>query len=126
MEPEGPSARPEASTAGESAIEKRGIHVEGARLHVVSITEEDDEFTFILRTRLVEPSVPYELEVITGSSFQTPEPPVTTTEAASTLLFMTYPYIRELVANITGRSPYEPFTLPPLTKLPDPRVFDKQ
>jgi hypothetical protein len=95
-----------------------GIEVPGARLNILRIDETGDEYLVILQTQITEEaSVPYELLIVTGSSFEIPEG-VSTTDAASTLLFITYPYVREVIANITGRSPFQPFTLPPLTKLP--------
>jgi hypothetical protein len=38
----------------------------------------------------------------------------------STLLWMAYPYVREMVSTVSSRSPQGPFFLPPLTKMPDP------
>lgn len=87
-----------------------------------STEEEDDQFVFILRVEVVDPSVPYKLEVVTGARFDIPDPPVTASQAQATLLFVSYPYVRELVASITGRSPYQAYELPPLTRLPHPTV----
>lgn len=100
--------------------EPPGFEVDGARLHVLSLEEDtaEGEFVFVLQTTLVDPGSPYSLEVITGSRFTVPEPPVTAREAASTLLFISYPYVRELVASITSRSPFQVYRLPPLTKRP--------
>jgi hypothetical protein len=91
-----------------------------------STTEEDDEFVFILRLKVTDPTVPYSLEVVTGSRFEIPDPPVAVQQAEATLLFVSYPYVRELVASITGRSPYQAFELPPLTRLPHPTVTGEQ
>jgi preprotein translocase subunit SecB len=118
------SAAVEAADATEpasSANPDRRHEVPGVELDY-STTEEDDEFVFILRLKVTDPTVPYSLEVVTGSRFEIPDPPVVAQQAEPTLLFVSYPYVRELVASITGRSPYQAFALPPLTRLPHPTV----
>jgi hypothetical protein len=110
---------------GEQALESTRyfLEVEGARLEYVA-TIEGDEFVLIVHTLLNEPAAPYELELITGARYGTPDPPVSPDEAAGTLLFMAYPYIREAVFSITGRSPYQGFLLPALAKLPHPSITE--
>lgn len=97
-----------------------GIEVEGARLNILTIDVEEDEneFVFVLRTTLNDPASPYELSVVTGSRFTVPEPAMSTDDAASTLLFISYPYVREVVFSISSRSPFSGFRLPPLTRRP--------
>jgi hypothetical protein len=86
-------------------------------------TREDDEFVFFLDAELLDPTLPFTLQVLTGSRFEIHDAPDLTPEAANaTLLFMTYPYVRELISNITGRSPSPGVILPPLTRLPHPDV----
>lgn len=116
---------PGEESAGDDGVFRDGLEVEGARLeYAVSIQgeEPDTEFVLIVRTILEEPALPYELELLMGATYDTPEPAVTQDEVASTLLFMVYPYIREMVFSITGRSPYRAFQLPPFARLPHPRV----
>lgn len=117
---EGEGATDDAGAEVDSSRESSGIEVDGARLNVLSIDIDEDanEFVFVLETTVTDPTALYELSVVTGSRFTVPEPLVTTTEAASTLLFISYPYVRELVFSLTSRSPFSGFRLPPLTKRP--------
>jgi hypothetical protein len=97
-----------------------GIEVDGARLNILAIEvdEDENEFVFVLETTVTEVAAPYRLGIVTGSRFTVPEPPVSANEAASTLLFISYPYVRELVFSITSRSPFTGFRLPPFTRRP--------
>ncbi len=117
---EGEGATDDAGAGVDSGPPATGIEVDGARLNVLSIDidEDADEFVFVPETTVTDPAALYELSVVTGSRFTVPEPSVTTTEAASTLLFISYPYVRELVFSLTSRSPFSGFQLPPLTKRP--------
>lgn len=113
----------EAETEIEDAGPPRFIlDLEGARLEYVA-EEEGDEFVLVVQTWVTDAAAPFELYVITGARFDVPEPRVSADDAAGTLLFVTYPYIREVISSISGRSPYESFSLPPLTKLPHPSLF---
>ena len=109
-----------ASTAEGDAQPSAGIEVEGALLSILTIEvdEEESEFVFVLETTVTDPASPYEFVVVTGSRFTIPEPPVSTDDAASTLLFISYPYVRELIFSLTSRSPFTGFSLPPLTRRP--------
>lgn len=91
-----------------------------------TVTEEGEEFVLILQATLSDIALPYELDVVTGSRITIPDPPVSTTEALPTLLFLTYPYLRETVSNFTARSPYPATFLPPLTRLPHPSVIEAE
>lgn len=96
-----------------------GFEFGGARLNVLSnqVDEQENEFVFVLETTLAA-GLPFELSVVTGSRFTVPDPPVSPDDAAVTLLFITFPYLRELIFSVTSRSPFEGFQLPPLTKRP--------
>lgn len=97
------------------------VELEGVEVSYTT-DEQLDEFSLITRVRLTDPTAPYTFELVMGSRFTKPEPAVTVEEAAATLLFMSYPYVREMVSSITSRSPYRAFLIPPLTRLPHPRV----
>jgi hypothetical protein len=98
------------------------LELHGANLRYTA-TAEENEFVLLVHLLLTDPTAPYELNVVTGSRFTAPDdPPVALEEAETTLVFITYPYLREVVSNITSRSPYREFTLRPLTRLPHPRV----
>jgi hypothetical protein len=116
-----PAAGDQTGEGEDSKEDPLGLGIPGLELRY-STSEEDDEFVFVLRLELADPSEPYRLELVTGSRFDIPDPAVTVQQAEATLLFISYPYVRELVSNITGRTPYQQFELPPLTKLPHPRV----
>ena len=98
------------------------LELEDAELQY-SASREEDEFVLLARLTVNDPSAPYHVEVVTGSRFDVPDDPaVSIEEAEATLIFITYPYIREVVMNLTARSPYREFVLRPLTRLPHPRV----
>jgi hypothetical protein len=97
------------------------LELEGVSLRYWASVEESD-LVLILQTSITDPAAPYHLELVTGSRFDAPDPPVTVEAAAQTLIFISYPYVRETVANITMRSPYLAFQMPPLTRLPHPSV----
>ncbi len=97
------------------------LELEGVRLRF-SMFDNEDEFTLVVETKLTLEALPYRLRLLTGSRFAKPDPPVTAAAAIQTLLFVSYPYIRETVTSITSRSPYTRFDLPPLIRLPHPSV----
>lgn len=102
-----------------SEVELPGLNLR----YTASIDEDDGRFVLIMEATVADPSLPYMLTVVTGSRITRPEDSDVSPEAAAgTLVFMSYPYLREVISSITGRSPYPPFVLPPLTKLPHPRV----
>jgi hypothetical protein len=108
------------SAAVEGTLELDGVSL------FYSVTEEDEQFALILQTSLTDATSPYEMNIVTGSRYTLPDPPATTAEAAATLVFIAYPYVREIFTNITARSPYRAFMLPPLTRLPHPRVSTEE
>jgi len=127
--PSEPEDRPPAEDTEDDGVFRDALEVEGARIdYAVSIQGDgqDEEFVLIVHTVLHEPALPYELELLMGATYDTPEPSATESEAASTLLFMVYPYVRETIFSITGRSPYRAFQLPPLATLPHPRVTGQE
>src|SRR5579872_4865320 len=82
-----------------------------------------DEFVMRIEAKLDDDRFPFDLEISVGARFVVSEADELTAERAqSTLLFMVFPYLRETVWSITGRSPYPAYALPPLTRLPDAPV----
>lgn len=82
-----------------------------------------DEFVLRFDATLVDERLPFELTIRAGARFAVlDEPELTAERAESTLVFMAFPYLRESIWNLTGRSPYPPYALPPLTRLPDAPV----
>lgn len=113
----------DAPVAGTDTVEGE-LELEGATIHYW-LNQDEDEFVLVLQTTITDITVPYDLEVVTGSRFAVPDPPVTPHAAVQTLIFVSYPYVRETVSNITTRSPYAPFEMPPLIRLPHPKILDE-
>lgn len=119
-EPEADVSNSEDSEA--SLFDWKKLELDDAEL-MYSASREEDEFVLLARLTVNDPSAAYHVEVVTGSRFDVPDdPPVSIEEVEATLIFITYPYIREVVMNLTARSPYREFVLRPLTRLPHPRV----
>ena len=87
-----------------------------------TVTHEEGSLIAVIWTELADPTEPLHFEVVTGARFVPPEPPVPLDAIASTLLFIAFPYVREVVMNLTARTPFGTYLLPPLTKLPHPHV----
>lgn len=105
-----------------STLDWKRLELDDAEL-LYSASREEDEFVLLAQLTVKEPAAPYHVEVVTGSRFDVPDDPaVSIEEAEATLIFIAYPYIREVVMNLTARSPYREFVLRPLTRLPHPRV----
>jgi hypothetical protein len=82
----------------------------------------DDEFRLTIQVDLEE-GLPFHLMIRAGARFLvTDAPDLSPEEAQATLVFLAYPYLREAVANLTMRTPFPAYFLPPLIRLPDPSV----
>lgn len=81
-----------------------------------------DELHLYLDGLLDDPRLPFTLRFDVGARYSTEDEDLDAERAQPTLLWLVYPYLRELVSNVTGRSPLEPYYLPPLTRLPDPSL----
>src|SRR5688572_15935478 len=89
-----------------------------------SVEREDDNFMLFLNASLDEPTFPFTVDVVLGALFAVAdEPDLEPDDVEATLVFMAYPYLRELIASITARSPAPQYFLPPLGRLPHPSVF---
>jgi hypothetical protein len=103
------------------------LELEGLQLTYEGFDDVDvNEFVLFVEARLTQDKAPYDFEVVMGARFDKPEPPVNIEAAKATLLFMMYPYLRETISNITNRSPYGGFLVPPLAKLPHPQVTGEE
>jgi hypothetical protein len=88
-------------------------------------SRDGDEFLLLLWARIEAPRLPFRMFFDIGARFATNPQDQTTAEVARpTLIWLAYPFFRELVYNITSRSPLPPYSLPPLTRLPDPALQD--
>lgn len=66
----------------------------------------------------------FELHVTVGARFEIPDEDLEPDRAKPTLLWLCYPYLRELVASISGRSPLPPYYMPALTMMPDVEALE--
>lgn len=85
-----------------------------------STERREDQFLMFLAVRLEDPALPFNLFAAFGCEFDVTDMAITPERAEPTLVFMAYPYVREFVFNLTGRSPLPAYALPPLTRQPDP------
>src|SRR5438128_2706117 len=70
-----------------------------------SVTLEEDEFVLYLQAFIDDAAFPFKLDVLIGARFNAGDDQLPPDRAEKTLVWMSYPYLRELVASITGRSP---------------------
>jgi hypothetical protein len=90
-------------------------------------SREDDEFTLYLEAKIEAGTMPFQLELLIGARFSVnEEPDLKAEDAEPTLVWLIYPYLRELIGSITSRSPLPPYYLPALSKLPHPSVAESQ
>ncbi|HEY1834449.1 MAG TPA: hypothetical protein VGG08_08440 [Solirubrobacteraceae bacterium] len=88
-----------------------------------TVTREGDELFLYMSAKLDTPQLPFRLLFDVGVRYMTSLEEQTTTEALKpTLVWIAYPFLRELVYNLTARTPVPPYALPPLTRLPDPSL----
>ena len=95
------------------------------QLSTSSERESENEIVLYVHAGLDDPALPFRLEVVLGARYHIgeSEEELPAERAEATLMWMCYPYLGELVATITGRSPLPPYYLPALTRLPDPSVL---
>jgi hypothetical protein len=131
----GPSDEPAESSGDDyepEEFEESFAYPEGDFLQLQSgIVErdEDDEYVLFLVAKIDNESFPFTLSVTTGARFVVPADErgkrPTADEAHGTLIWLSYPYLRETIAGISGRSPFPPYYIPALTRLPDPSAGGK-
>ena len=88
-------------------------------------SRDGDELLLFLSARVEAPRLPFRLTFDVAARYATTDADLTAERARPTLIWLAYPFFREFIYNITGRSPLEPYALPPLTRLPDPDEFDQ-
>jgi preprotein translocase subunit SecB len=88
---------------------------------------EEAEFRLVIEASVAQPQGEdgFELAVTVGARFATDAGPELEAETAeSTLLFIAFPYLRELIFDLTGRSPMGAVRIAPLRGLPAPSMWD--
>jgi hypothetical protein len=88
-------------------------------LQVRSVLDiEEDAALLFLQATLDDERLDFELDVEIGARFSSPEKfDLPREQVERTLVFMVFPYVRELVSNITSRSPAPPYFLRPQAPL---------
>jgi preprotein translocase subunit SecB len=91
------------------------------QLSVQSSFEENEVVAWI-EGKVDDKRVPFRLSFEMAFLYSVPDdeelPPPN--EIEPTLVWIAFPYMRELIADLTGRSPVAQYFLPPLTRLPQP------
>ena len=84
--------------------------------------EDGGGFVLFVTGRLEDERLPFRLEVEIGARFSTAEEGegLTAEGVKPTLVWLCYPYLRELIASITTRAPVPTYFLPTMSKLPGP------
>lgn len=91
-----------------------------------STSREGDEFILYLEGDLDAQRFPFRLQILVGARYEVKDVDATAEEVEPTLVWLAYPYLRELIASITGRSPAPSYFLPTLSLLPHPSVLSKE
>jgi hypothetical protein len=124
--PKPDEAQAESGGSGSSAEEWPGWPTEDVLKLDAALATDPPYYVLILEGRLDDPRLHFSLEFTVGARFERDhaEEEPAEPEVRSTLAFMAFPYVRELVASITGRSPTPSYFLPPRALPPDPRTTD--
>ncbi|MCW3000649.1 MAG: Preprotein translocase subunit SecB [Solirubrobacterales bacterium] len=114
--------REEGETGVEAVPEPDTEYPDDNFLQYTATTErtEDSVFLMLLAVRLDDRKLPFLLRASFGCEFEIRDDGLTPERAEPTLVFMAYPYVREFIFNLTGRSPLPAYSLPPITRSPDP------
>jgi hypothetical protein len=111
---------PRGGALGDAPDDRPYTYPEGDLLSLTPVTVKDDQgFVLFLKAELNAEELPFQLDVQIGARFVLePNASLTVDEVEQTLVWLSYPYLRELVANITARAPIPQYLLPPLSRLP--------
>lgn len=90
-------------------------------LSVESSVDGKDAVAFI-EGKLEDPRLPFLLSFEMAFLYSIPEDEEMpeSSEVEPTLVWLAFPYMREFIADLTGRSPSPQYFIPPLTRLPMP------
>lgn len=102
-----------ASVTRNTATEAADVEGPEEWILYVHLTIDDETFPHFL------------LHLSVGARFEIDEMEHDPERAQSTLVWLCYPYIRELVASVSGRSPLPSYYLPALTMMPDPEALQR-
>ena len=91
-----------------------------------SSSREGDEFVLYLRATLDDERLPFKMELLLGGRYSFRDLEESVEEVEPTLVWLAYPYLREVIVAATTRSPAPPYFLPPMSYLPHPSVLREQ
>jgi hypothetical protein len=88
----------------------------------VTADAEDGEVVCFIEGKLDDERLPFELSFEMGFLYviSGDEPLPQIENLQPTLVWLAFPHLRELIAELTGRSPSPRYFVPPLTRLPQP------
>lgn len=88
----------------------------------VDTSIDDNEAVAFIEGKLEDERLPFSLTFEMGFLFSIPdgEQVPAAVEVEPTLVWLAFPYLREFIADLTGRSPAPQYFIPPLTRLPQP------
>jgi hypothetical protein len=118
-----PGAAGEADASSEPGGVASDVYPDDQLLQLSVETVGDAEsLAALIEGKLDDERLPFTLAFEMGFLFSIPEdddaPAIA--EIEPTLVWLAFPYMRELIADLTGRAPIPQYFLPPLTRLPQP------
>ncbi len=92
------------------------VYPEGDFLTLAAATKRSPRgLVLYLQADIDDFAIPFSLSLLLAARFELAEGDVEREDLESTLVSLCYPFLRELVADITGRSPMPPYELPART-----------
>jgi hypothetical protein len=89
--------------------------------YIGRVEQMPDGVYLFISVGVFDPSQQFRFRGQLGASFTFAEASAFEEAAVrSTLMWMAFPYAREMVASVTARSPHTAYFLPPMTRMPDP------
>jgi hypothetical protein len=84
---------------------------------------EGSQYYAFIEGRLDDDRLPFSIDFEMGFKFEVPDaegPAHSVDDLESTFVWLAFPYMRQLIADLTGRSPVAQYFAPPLSRLPKP------
>ena len=106
---------PPAATAADDS--SPFTYPDGDFLTLAAATKRDDRgLVLYLQADVDDFSIPFSLSLLVGARFEAEDGELDRDDLQATLVWLCYPLLRELVVDITSRSPMPPYRLPPRTR----------
>lgn len=112
----------EGDSEASGGTDDRGWPIDDVLNLQISMPEKESQYVMLLRGRLDDRRLGFEMEFVVGALYETEEDVagLSDEDVEATLTFMAFPYLRELVASTTARSPLGAYHLPPRAPRPKP------